>query len=220
MQTTTTPRSHNSRRREHGTRAAYVFGIEPGANPGNGCRCDPCRRANREYQRSRDRAARRPDEELPPAFIDATEVRAHLHWLGTQGIGLRTVADRARVSRSTLAKLRAGSARRCTPAVADRVLAVGIHRASPGCLLDATHTWELIDDMLTHGHTRTAIAQMLGSRARTPALQLHRTRVTAANAKKVEEVYRTLMADVIARRERDRKAQQAHRARPKAKTPS
>jgi hypothetical protein len=213
-------RSPNSRRREHGTRAAYVFGVEPGGDRRNGCRCEPCTRANREYQRARDRAARRPDEELPAAFIDATEVRTHLCWLGIQGVGLRTVADRSRVSRSALAKLRNGSVRRCTPAVADRVLAVGLHRAAAGCLLDATRTWELIDDLLVHGHTRTEIARMLGSRARNPALQLRRTRVSAANAAKIEEVYRTLMADVLARRERDRDAQRAHRARSATTAPS
>lgn len=198
------------RTRSHGTRAAYVFGVAPGT--GRGCRCPACTEANRDYQRARDRAKRRPDERRDPAYVDADEVRDHLHWLARKGLGLRTVASQARVSRSSLAELKKGSRRRCSSAVADRILAVGLHRAAPGCLLDARATWRLLDELLAHGHTRSELARRLGSTARVPKLQLGRTRISAANARKVDELYRDLMADVLARRERDRDAQRVRRA--------
>lgn len=199
------------RTRSHGTRAAYVFGVAPGT--GRGCRCPACTEANRDYQRARDRANRRPDERRDPAYVDAGEAREHLLWLSGQGLGLRTVAARARVSRSTLVALRDGERQRCTPGVADRILAVGLHRAAPGCRVDAAATWRLLDDMIAHGHTRTAIARMLGSAANVPSLQLRRDRISAANARKVDEIYRNVMSDVLAKRERDRLAQRAARER-------
>ena len=101
-----------------------------------------------------------------------------------------------RVSRSSLAELKSGARRRCSPAVVDRVLAVGLHRAAPGCLLDVAVTWRLLDDMIAHGHSRAKIARLLGS-----------------NAHKADELYHELMSDVITKRERDRDAQRAHRSR-------
>ena len=204
---------HQPRLRQHGTRAAYVFGIEPGSDRIRGCRCPACTNANRSYQRARDRAARRPDVQPEPAYIDATEVRDHIRWLATQGMGLRTVASRARVSRSALVELRRGSRTRCTPLLADRVLAVGLHRAPAGCRIDAAPTWRLLEDMLTHGHTRSGIARLLGSQAKNPALQIGRSRVNAATARQVEELYYTVMHDVLEKRARNLATQHASRAR-------
>lgn len=201
---------HERKPRRHGTRAAYVFGVEPGR--GAGCRCALCRTANREYQRRRDRSVRRPDETPEAAFVDATEVREHLRWLAGEGVGLRTVAGRAKVSRSALAKIKSGERSRCTPGLAERVLAIGLHRAAPGCRVDAKQTWRLLDDMLANGHTRTGIAKMLGSKAKTPALQIKRERVTVKQARKVEDLYHNVMHEVIARRERERDEQRVRRA--------
>lgn len=199
--------------RDHGTRACYVFGPQPGGDRSNGCRCDPCRAANRAYQRNRDRARRRPDVTVEPAYIDAGEVRRHLRWLSRHGVGLRTVAARSGVPRSALAELKTGRRRRCTPDTADRVLLVLPVDAADQALVDARPTWRLIDDLITHGHTRTSIARALGSTAATPALQIGRHQVTARTARKVKALHAALLADVLVDREHERRRRAAHRGR-------
>jgi len=209
-------RSMNAQRtqtRRHGTRAAYVFGAGPGR--GTGCRCEECRAANRDYQRRRDRARRRPDEELEPARVDASEAREHLLWLGKEGVGLRTVSERSGVARSTLNEIRSGRRRRCTPRLVDKILAVGLHRAADGCHIDAAHTWRLLEELFELGHSRTEIARRLGATAKHPALQLGKRHVTRRKANQVEDLHEILTAEVYQRRERDRVAQQASRQRRK-----
>lgn len=206
-------RTTSSKTRQHGTRAAYVFGVGPGRGLGNGCRCEACTEANRTYQRARDRARRRPDENLEAAYIDATEVREHLRWLTRSGVGTRTVARQARVSRSVVSALKSGEQQRCTPAIADRVLAVGLHRAADGCRIDAGATWQLLEDIIEHGYTKTAIARMLGSTAEYPALQIRRNKINAETARKVEELHQRLTCETQNRRERNRDAQRRSRRR-------
>jgi len=199
--------------RQHGTRAAYVFGT--GATRGKGCRCPACREANRDYQRKRDRARRRPDETPEPATIDATEAREHLRWLRGEGLGLRTVSERTGIARTTLDELRSGRRTRCRPQTAEKILGVGVHKAADGCFVDATNTWQLIDEMLQAGHSKTSIARGLGSRAANPALQLGKRRVTQRKARQVENLHEILTLELWQRRERDRTAQQARRRRQK-----
>ncbi len=163
--------------RAHGSRACYVFGVEPGSDRSKGCRCEPCVEANRVYARERDRATRRPDVELEPAYIDATEVRKHLRMLSRRGVGLRTVAERAGLGRTALSKLKSGKVRRCRPSTADAILLVFPVDARAGAYVDAGPTWRLLDELIAHGYTRTDLARRLGSKAKTPALQLMHDRV-------------------------------------------
>jgi hypothetical protein len=157
--------------REHGARACYMFGPNPGSNRANGCRCEPCSNANRTYARDRDRASRRPDVEVEPAYIDATETRRHIQWLAKKGVGLRTIAARTRLSRTTITQLRDGARTRCTPATAELIAQVWPGDAADRACIDAAPTWRLVDDLLAHGHTRTSIARALGSTAKAPALR-------------------------------------------------
>lgn len=187
--------------RAHGTRACYVFGPEPGSDRSRGCRCEPCRDANRVYARDRDRATRRPDVVVTPAYVDASEAADHLRWLRSQGVGLRTVSARSGVSRSTLHQLAGGTRARATEATIDRILAVGRHAAHGAALVEAKETWRLLDDLLAHGFTRTFLARSLGSAATNPALQISRDRVTAENARKVKDLHRRLLLPVIVERE-------------------
>ena len=92
-----------------GTRSGYVAG----------CRCDDCRAAHRDYNREwlrREARIRYGIEPPKPArWIDATEVREHLTWLQSIGIGRRLVARYSGVSASQITKLRDGTTSRTTP---------------------------------------------------------------------------------------------------------
>lgn len=187
--------------REHGTRACFVFGPEPGDDRSKGCRCEPCRLANAAYARERYRKAHRPDETLDPAYVDNAEARRHLAWLRDQGVGLRTVAIRSGVGRTALHKIATGRVTRSRPETIDAILAVGRSAVRGAALVDAGPTWRRIDDLLAHGWTRTAIAAALGQQGNPPSLQLGRERVTAANAHAVEELHRTALLAVLRDRE-------------------
>lgn len=186
--------------RAHGTRACYVWGPEPGQDRSRGCRCEPCRAANRAYARGWDRARRRPDGDRSPAYIDATEVRRHLRWLQRQGVGRRAVHTASGVALSSIAKLRNGTVTRCRPETAEALLLVFPVDAAPGALVDARPTWRLLDDLIGRGFTRRDLARRLGSTARNPALQVGRTRVTAATATQVRSLHAELTADSAAPR--------------------
>jgi len=203
--------------RQHGTRAAYVHGIEPGSNRANGCRCEACCDANRTYARIqtkrlvRERAGKRT-----PRLVDAAEVRAHLIWLSERGIGGRSVELVSGVSRSDLSLIRSGRRKRVDGATADRILQVWPADAMAGCYVPAAPTWRLIDDLLAHGYTREGISRRLGSKAQQPSLQLGRDRITARNARRVQALHEQLMADVLVRREQMRADRAYFRAKAKA----
>ena len=170
------PDSH----RPHGARAKYVM---------ERCRCGLCRRANTDYARERDRAARLPDGG-PPAYVPAGRIRQHLEWLRDGGVGLRRVAEISGVARSALTDIAAGRQRRLRPATGERIMAVSRRDAAPGALVDGTATWELLERLLAAGRSRTWIAAQLGSQAATPALQLRRDRVLRSTAAAVEQLAR------------------------------
>ena len=176
------PDSH----RPHGKRAKYVM---------ERCRCGPCRGANTDYARERDRAARRPGGGAP-AYVPAGRIKEHLEWLRDGGVGLRRVAEVSGVSRSALTDIAAGRQRRLRPATGERIMAVGRRDAAAGALVDGAGTWELLERLLAAGCSRTWIARQLGSQAATPALQLRRDRVLRSTAVAVEQLARRQGLDV------------------------
>lgn len=99
--------------RPHGTRAKYVV---------ERCRCPACRQANCDYQKRRERRkAYEAWGDVEPALVPADEVREHLEFLSSVGIGLRTVARRTSLSRSTLQKLKRRT-QRVRPRTANLIL--------------------------------------------------------------------------------------------------
>lgn len=165
--------------RRCGTRAKYVL---------DKCRCAPCTRANADYARERDRRQRRPDVEFVSAYVNVREVRRHLAWLRSQGVGLYRISELARVRRSTLQAIAAGQRKRMLRANADRILAIGKSRAADRALVPAAETWRLIEELLAAGWTKGRIAMALG--AQRPRLQLGRQRITAKHARAIAELHR------------------------------
>jgi len=177
--------------RENGARAKYV--VEK-------CRCELCTQANRDYALQRDRHKRRVAfglEEPKPAFIDASEAREHLLWLTKVGVGKRRVSEITGVSLSAIDKIRQGDRTKCRKSTADKILAVGRSKAADGAFIDAKKTWQRIEDLLAHGWTKQAIAKAIGSKAQRPALQLQPNKVTARNARAIEQLHEREMFRII-----------------------
>jgi hypothetical protein len=99
-----------------------------------GCRTPECRAAHRTYERDRKRVRERPGGGPSFVMIPANEVRAHLFWLASRGIGLRQIAQVSGVSLATLRALRTGASPRVRSTTASRILATHLGRvtAHPG----------------------------------------------------------------------------------------
>ena len=168
--------------RAHGTHTCYVFGPNPGR--GKGCRCQPCRDAAAAYERDRSKRS-------APAYLSSTRARQHIEHLAAQGVGLKTVATASGVSHGALSKLMYGTkdrgpSKRIRPETEKAILGVTTRDAAPRAKIPAEQTWRHVDTLLARGWTKSAIARALGATAATPALQLGKTTVTAANARAVE----------------------------------
>lgn len=170
------PGSH----RKHGDRARYVHGPDENDQPGKGCRCDSCRDAIAIYERERKRRT-------TPAYVAAGPARAHVEWLGTQGVGLKQVAKVSGVAHGTLWKLMYGKdgrpSRRVRHSTAERLLAVTPSAGAGGSRVPAGPVWADVEKLLARGWAKSAIAKAVGQTG--PGLQLGTEVVTRRNAQAV-----------------------------------
>lgn len=184
--------------RAHGSHAKYAI---------ERCRCDECRRAQREYNRHRVRQLARPDGVWCP-YVDAGPAREHVEWLASCGVGVKTIAKISRVPHGTLSKLVYGDrarglapSKRIRPATAEKILAVMPNQAGGAQRVPASSTWRLLDELIARGWSRAELARRLGQKG--PGLQIHRTRVRASTARNVEQLHAELMqVDVIPKKTR------------------
>ena len=150
---------HTALCHQHGTRAAYVS---------DRCRCEPCTAANRSDERSRQKAIAygrwNPYREAEP-------VRQHVRALMAAGIGLRRIAELARLPYGTVASLVYGSPRsgrtpsgRIRPHTATQLLAITAttEARAPGALIDATGTRLRLQSLVLNGWSLAGLARRLG----------------------------------------------------------
>ena len=160
----------------HGTRASYT---------NNGCRCEACTAANREYARAYYRAARRGDN--PGRLVPAAPVREHLLYLSANGVGKRRVAALSGVAASVVDMIRRGERRHVRWSTSESILGVTVGDGCLGQLIDREEAEAIVERMLRRDWTRRMIAARLGSRARTPSLQIARSaKVTRRTLRKLE----------------------------------
>jgi hypothetical protein len=164
----------------HGTRVRYM----------TGCKCMLCRAANSRYETERAAARKNGDWN---GTVDAAPLRLHLRKLSRRGIGYKTVAAAADISKTTLfdvisrrkQRVRARTLRRCLEVTADAIADHALVKSAP--------TWAKVNRLLREGFSKAEIARRIGKK--TPALQLNRRSVIAINASRVERLYRTVMAE-------------------------
>lgn len=156
--------------RRHGTYAKYVVEL---------CRCGACRQGARDYRR-------RSAAQIEPPYVNADPARAHVAWLATHGVGLKTVARRSGIATGTLSKLVYGTydpprppSKRIRPATLAAILAVRPDSHQDGTRTPAEPVWAMVGELVAAGVTKTQIARRLGQ---TGPLQLGRRFVTRRNA--------------------------------------
>jgi hypothetical protein len=115
-------------------------------------------------------------------------VRKHLRALSRRGVGYKTAADAASVSRSTVGKILSGERRQLRAQAAKRLLALTSAARADHCIISASYTWRVIEWLLEEGFTKARIARELG--AQRPALQIGRKFVLARTQLAVEKLWR------------------------------
>lgn len=168
-----------SANKPHGTRMKYL----------GGCRCVPCRAANSRYSCWREAENR---EGRAAGLVSAKRARRHIFKLAERGIGYKSVARDARVGKSIVFEIRSGERQRIRASTERKILYVGDSAAQAATVIPATATWKKIAKLLEEGFTKGSLAERLGYKNR--AIQFDRDVITARNARKVDRLYRTLMA--------------------------
>lgn len=172
--------------RAHGTRAKYV--VEK-------CRCDDCRRSNREYVRADRRR-------VAPAYVEADTARQHVRYLARNGVGLKAVVQISGVSTGCIWKLMYGRngrpSKRVRRETHDAICAVHPEQGLDGSRVDAGEADKIVATLLERGWTKAAIGrQVHGPDAR--SLQISGQQVTRKNLRSLRSLLGT---SVPARRSR------------------
>lgn len=162
----------------HGTRIRYV----------GGCRCLPCRCANARYATERAHAIKAGDTR---ELVDATPARRHLEMLSRRGVGYKTVADSARLARSSVAKIKYRKRLRIRASTLRALLAVTPALLPDSALVSGAGTRRRIAALVDEGFSKAFLARELGYGS--PALQMAaRELVTVRTRARVAALYRKL----------------------------
>jgi lambda repressor-like predicted transcriptional regulator len=177
---------HTTLRHQHGIRAAYIS---------DRCRCEPCTAANRSDEQKRQRAI--AYGRWSP-YLEAEPVRQHVRALMAAGIGLRRIAELARLPYGTVASLVYGSPRsgrtpsgRIRPHTATKLLAItaSTEARAPGALVDATGTRLRLQSLVLNGWSLAGLARRLGRSPDHLPSALKATAVTVATAQAVHALF-------------------------------
>lgn len=167
----------------HGKRARYVLG----------CRCEDCRRANREYATERNRAQRRGDWN---GLVSADAARAHIEWLSARNVGRDAVAAASDVAVTIICEIRQRKRRRIRARTEARILAVTTTCRLDRAIVASYRTRKQLAALREEGYTVSELARRLGYRGR--AVQVG-DKITVRNADRIERLFVALTGDAAVR---------------------
>lgn len=170
---------------QHGTRGRYV----------SGCRCDFCRKANREYAKRRALAQIRGDWN---GLIPTDGVRAHLQRLSKIGIGKRTIQEASKVSLTVIEEIRSGKKTMVRARTAKKLLAV-TEANKKVKFVSADETWRMLRHLCKLGYSKAEISERLGNKTR--AIQIRKTIIEVETAAKIQRLYKEILEEVAAEKD-------------------
>ncbi len=166
----------------HGTRARYVAAR---------CRCDDCRRANREYGRARAHARRRGDTNR---LIAAAPAAAHIRALSASGVGKNAIAAACDVPTSTLWKILTGKRVVIREQTAAKILGVDAGALADGALVPAGPAWRMVREILKAGLTRSEISRRIGNNGK--SLQIQKAKVRASTELRLRRLHAAVLREI------------------------
>lgn len=129
-------------------------------------------------------------------LVPAKAARHHLLILSNAGVGYKSVADAASVSRSVVAKIVNGTKKTIRANTERAILEVDRDARADHSLVDARPVWEMVERLMrVHGYTKSAISKWIGQDGQ--RLQLGKRKVTARNALKVAKMLRDAEGDFL-----------------------
>ena len=97
-------------------------------------------------------------------LVDATEVREHLKFLQTKGVGLAEVARLIGTHRSNIQKIRRGEQKQVKVTTSDKILAISALNLSKYAFVDAKPAKKIVNDLVRLGIPKTEIGFRLGNK--------------------------------------------------------
>lgn len=173
-------------RYEHGTRARYVAG----------CRCDSCRRANTDYAKKREKAKKKGDFN---GNVPADHALNYIEMLADQGVGFKTIAKKAGVPHSTIAKIKSGERLIIRRSTETKIFSVTADAIAPSTNISVADTWKKINHLVELGFTKSELAYRLGRK--TPNLQIQKNQITNKKAQEIDALYNQLLMELEAVKE-------------------
>lgn len=171
------PAAELAARRPHGTRMRYL----------GGCRCQPCKTANTEYEKARYRERRNGNGN---GIVSAQPAREHIKKLSRAGVGYKMVADSARVAVSVVFGIKNGTRIQARSQTVKRILQVTIDCRGDNTLVSAASTWRRIEKLQEEGFSKSFLSKQLGHKGH--SLQIGKHQVTVRNRARIEKLFEKL----------------------------
>ncbi|WP_433078942.1 hypothetical protein ACQP1P_38765 [Dactylosporangium sp. CA-052675] len=153
----------------------------------DGCRCEVCGTARREYDRRR---VRRTAQGRWQPFVEPGPARAHAEALRAAGLGTRQIAALAGINRKALQDVLNGSTGRIRPATAAALLAVPLTaEVAAKTVVPAVGTHRCQQALAAAGWSLTMQAAEVGWTVSNYFGLLRRTAVIAQTARLVRDLY-------------------------------
>ena len=127
----------------------------------------------------------------------SSDLRDHLRWLSSVGIGKRTVHKVTGVALSSIDRIRSGERTKARKNTVDRILAVGKHRTHGRISVDSSAAFRLLNELHAAGYSNASIARHLG--LKTPALQYRPEQpMLLDTARRIAAVHQQLLGRKVA----------------------
>lgn len=125
-------------------------------------------------------------------LVPADAARDHLRWLAQHGIGRRAVADTTDISTSVIVEIREGRQRHVRARTSQKILAVDLACRADHALVPAGRAWQQLRRLIRDGYPARRLVRFLGMKG--SGLQFGRRRMTARNVRRIDRLYRELLA--------------------------
>lgn len=163
---------------DHGTHSRYS----------NGCHCTECRAGHAAYRRKQRQAGR------VTAYRDAAPARAHILWLGQQGIGVVAVARASGVGITSIRRIVSRKSRHVYTRTHDAILGVTI---DDGWLVSAWPLRLLVGTMERFGYKVARVAEAMKMEPQNLRRSLGNEKCRPLTIKKATVIYRYLAGQGI-----------------------
>lgn len=97
-------------------------------------------------------------------FVDSTEVREHIIFLSSRGVGLGAIAKQVGTYRSTIQRIKRGLTKTTKKELADKILAIPAIPRVPMAFTSAEPIKKMLNELETKGISSKDVGRVLGAK--------------------------------------------------------